>query len=158
VTTGVEACASAGVAGVAPVGEHADREVAVGDEADGGSVAVDEDDRADVALAHHLGDRAHRAAGRRGDDRLRHDLADLHPGFESYTSARMAQPSPTQQAWRHRVEAALGVVAPALDLMLAAGDRLSRAVERDDLDWVPPRRALGGGQRPPAGDPETPRS
>ncbi|HEX8086367.1 MAG TPA: hypothetical protein VF529_18900 [Solirubrobacteraceae bacterium] len=54
----------------------------------------------------------------------------------------MAQPSPTQLAWRRRVEAALAVVAPALDLMLAAGDRLSRAVEREDLDWVPPRRAL----------------
>jgi hypothetical protein len=54
----------------------------------------------------------------------------------------MAQPSPTQLAWRRRVETALAVVAPALDLMLAAGDRLSRAVERDDLDWVPPRRSL----------------
>ena len=55
----------------------------------------------------------------------------------------MAQPSPTQLAWRQRVEAALAIVAPALDLMLAAGDRLSRVVERDDLDWVPPRRSLG---------------
>ena len=59
----------------------------------------------------------------------------------------MAQPSPTQLAWRRRVESALAIVAPALDLVLAAGDRLSRAVERDDLDWVPPRRSLGGGQR-----------
>ena len=54
----------------------------------------------------------------------------------------MAQPSPAQRVWRERVETALGIVAPALDLLLAAGDRLSRAVERDDLDWVPPRRAL----------------
>ena len=60
----------------------------------------------------------------------------------------MAQPSPAQLAWRRRVEAALAIVAPALDLLLAAGDRLSRAVERDDLDWVPPRRALGGGSIP----------
>ena len=57
----------------------------------------------------------------------------------------MAQPSPAQRAWRRRVETALGIVAPALDLLLAAGDRLSRAVERDDLDWVPPRRTLSGG-------------
>ena len=57
----------------------------------------------------------------------------------------MAQPSPSQLIWRRRVETALGVVAPALDLLLAAGDRLSRAVERDDLDWVPPRRALANG-------------
>ncbi len=42
------------------------------------------------------------------------------------------------------MEATLGVLAPALDLVLAAGDRLSRAVERDDLDWVPPRRSLTG--------------
>ena len=54
----------------------------------------------------------------------------------------MAQPTPTQLAWRRRVETALTVVAPALDLLLTAGDRLSRAVERDDLDWVPPRRSL----------------
>ncbi len=54
----------------------------------------------------------------------------------------MAQPSPTQLAWRRRVESGLTLVAPALDLLLAAGDRLSRAVERDDLDWVPPRRSL----------------
>ena len=38
--------------------------------------------------------------------------------------------------------------APALDLFLAAGDRLSRAVERDDLDWVPPRKALGPSETP----------
>ncbi len=54
----------------------------------------------------------------------------------------MAQLSPAQQLWRQRVEAVLAVAAPALDLLLAAGDRLSRAVERDDLDWVPPRRSL----------------
>jgi hypothetical protein len=57
----------------------------------------------------------------------------------------MAQPSPTQLAWRGRIEAGLAVVAPALDLLLAAGDRLSRVVERDDLDWVPPRRAIAPG-------------
>ena len=54
----------------------------------------------------------------------------------------MATLSPTQRAWRARIEAVLRLSAPALDLMLAAGDRLSRAVERDDLDWVPPRTAL----------------
>jgi hypothetical protein len=57
----------------------------------------------------------------------------------------MAQLTPAQRRWRGRIEAALRVAAPALDLMLAAGDRLARAVEREDLDWVPPRRALGSG-------------
>ena len=54
----------------------------------------------------------------------------------------MATLSPAQRRWRSRVESALRVTAPALDLFLAAGDRLSRIVERDDLDWVPPRRAI----------------
>ena len=56
--------------------------------------------------------------------------------------------SPAQRAWRGRIEAALRLSAPALDLLLAAGDRLSRAVERDDLDWVPPRKALAPSETP----------
>jgi hypothetical protein len=60
----------------------------------------------------------------------------------------MAQPSPNQLVWRRRIETGLAVVAPALDLLLAAGDRLSRAVERDDLDWVPPRKALSPSETP----------
>ena len=59
----------------------------------------------------------------------------------------MAMLTANQRAWRGRIEAALRVAAPALDLFLAAGDRLSRAVEREDLDWVPPRRALGTDSR-----------
>jgi hypothetical protein len=54
----------------------------------------------------------------------------------------MAQPSPGQLEWRRRIEAGLAIAAPALDLLLSAGDRLSRAVGRDDLDWVPPRKAI----------------
>jgi hypothetical protein len=60
----------------------------------------------------------------------------------------MATLSPSQRAWRARIEAALRIAAPGLDLMLAAGDRLSRAVERDDLDWVPPRKALSAAETP----------
>jgi hypothetical protein len=55
----------------------------------------------------------------------------------------MAAPTPTQLAWRGRVESALRVVAPALDLMLAAGDRLARLVEPDDT-WDPPVRPVNG--------------
>lgn len=54
----------------------------------------------------------------------------------------MARPSPTQLAWRGRIEAGLRIVAPALDLLLAAGDRLSRAVDRDTLDSPPPARRV----------------
>ena len=60
----------------------------------------------------------------------------------------MATLSPSQRAWRARIEATLRITAPALDLLLAAGDRLSRAVERDDLDWVPPRRSLSAAETP----------
>lgn len=60
----------------------------------------------------------------------------------------MAPLTPNQRAWRGRIEAVLRLAAPALDLYLAAGDRLARTVERDDLDWVPPRTALSPRQTP----------
>jgi hypothetical protein len=37
------------------------------------------------------------------------------------------------------VETLIRVMAPALDLVLAAGDRVSRIVERDDPEYYPPR-------------------
>ena len=43
-------------------------------------------------------------------------------------------PTPTQLAWRGRIEAVLRIAAPALDLVLAAGDRLSRIVDREELE------------------------
>jgi hypothetical protein len=49
-------------------------------------------------------------------------------------------PTPTQLAWRGRIEAVLRIAAPALDLLLAAGDRVSRVVERDELDPAPVAR------------------
>jgi hypothetical protein len=49
-------------------------------------------------------------------------------------------PSPTQLVWRGRIEGVLRVVAPGLDLLLAAGDRLARAVERDATGGLPPTR------------------
>ena len=54
----------------------------------------------------------------------------------------MAPPTPTQLAWRGRIEAGLRVAAPFLDLLLAAGDRLSRAVDRDVLDAPAPARSV----------------
>jgi hypothetical protein len=63
-------------------------------------------------------------------------------------------PSPTQLAWRRRIEDALRLVAPGLDLLLYAGDRVARAVDRDDADAALPtgpltpsssRRAVGAG-------------
>jgi hypothetical protein len=60
----------------------------------------------------------------------------------------MAPPTPTQQAWRGRVETGLRIVAPALDLLLAAGDRLARVVEPDDT-WEPPVRPVREHSPPP---------
>jgi hypothetical protein len=51
----------------------------------------------------------------------------------------VAPPSPTQLAWRGRIETLIRLARPGLDLVLAAGERLSRTVEREDLDWTPPR-------------------
>ncbi len=61
----------------------------------------------------------------------------------------VASSTPTQLRWRRRIEAGLRLAAPALDLLLFAGDRLSRVVERDDLEWVPPRAAIPAGEPRP---------
>jgi hypothetical protein len=54
----------------------------------------------------------------------------------------VAPPTPTQLAWRGRIEAGLRVAAPFLDLLLAAGERLSRLVDRDALDTPAPPRSV----------------
>jgi hypothetical protein len=51
----------------------------------------------------------------------------------------MAPMTPDQLRTRRRVESVIRVIAPALDLVLAAGDRISRVVEREDVEYYPPR-------------------
>jgi hypothetical protein len=51
----------------------------------------------------------------------------------------MAVLSPDQLRTRRRVESLIRVMAPALDVLLAVGDRVSRAVARDDIEYYPPR-------------------
>jgi hypothetical protein len=62
----------------------------------------------------------------------------------------MAPLTPDQLRTRRRVESLIRLMAPALELMLAAGERVSRVVERDDAEYYPPRVNRGGGdlQRP----------
>jgi hypothetical protein len=82
----------------------------------------------------------------------------IAPEYVTVRLAAVAPPSPTQLAWRGRIEAVLRVAAPALDLLLAAGDRVSRVVARDDDDLeslpagaaspVPARRRVGPGPSP----------
>ena len=52
------------------------------------------------------------------------------------------QLTPSQRRTRERVETVIGVVAPVLNLVLAAGDRLSRVVEREDSEYYPVRSGL----------------
>lgn len=56
----------------------------------------------------------------------------------------MAKLSPTQLAWRGRIESGLRLAQPLLDLVLVVGDRIARTVDRDELDsgtTAPPVRA-----------------
>ncbi|MGH3991947.1 MAG: hypothetical protein ACRDSN_05720 [Pseudonocardiaceae bacterium] len=55
----------------------------------------------------------------------------------------MAPLTPSQLQTRRRVEGLIRLMAPALDLVLAAGDRVSRIVEREDVEYYPPRVARG---------------
>ncbi len=66
-----------------------------------------------------------------------------------YTAASMAPPSPTELAARRRLEQVLRVAGPALDPVLLAGDRLSRAVDRSDDEPLPAIR-YPSGHRPPS--------
>ena len=47
--------------------------------------------------------------------------------------------SPQQLVWRDRVEGLIGFAAPALDLVLATGDRLSKLLGPEDYDYYPVR-------------------
>ena len=64
----------------------------------------------------------------------------------------MSHRTQRQLANRRRVEGVIGLAAPLLDVLLYAGDRLSRVAGRNDIDPEPPR--LGRRQsRTPLGGP-----
>ncbi len=54
----------------------------------------------------------------------------------------MAPLTPEQRRTRDRVETLIGLAAPVLNLVLAAGDRLSRMVEPEDTEYYPVRSGL----------------
>jgi hypothetical protein len=56
--------------------------------------------------------------------------------------------TPGQARTRRRVEGLIRVIAPALDLVLAAGDRISRIVEPEDVEYYPPRVTRGADATP----------
>ena len=51
----------------------------------------------------------------------------------------MATLTPGQLRTRRRVESVIKLMAPALDVVLAVGERASRLVEREDVEYYPPR-------------------
>src|SRR3954468_18158625 len=63
--------------------------------------------------------------------------------------------TPRQARARERGETMIGLAAPALNLLLAFGDRLSRVVEPEDSEYYPVRSSITEGEatdRPPAED------
>jgi hypothetical protein len=69
----------------------------------------------------------------------------------------MAAPTPDQVRVRERFEALIGLVAPALDLVLAAGDRVSRAVGPRD-EYYPIRPPGEAFELPTGPSPSSPES
>jgi hypothetical protein len=67
------------------------------------------------------------------------------------TIAPMAFRSSSQLAARDRFERLLRLAAPALDLVLAAGERVSRIAGRNQVDPEPSRRSLRAELRAPLG-------
>jgi hypothetical protein len=51
----------------------------------------------------------------------------------------MAKLTPAQVRRRERVETLIRLIAPALNLVLATGERVSRIVEPDDPEYYPAR-------------------
>lgn len=51
----------------------------------------------------------------------------------------MAPLTPAQERTRERVESLIGLMAPALTMVLAVGDRISRLVAPEDHEYYPVR-------------------
>jgi hypothetical protein len=61
----------------------------------------------------------------------------------------VANLTPEQRRTRDRVETVIRLMAPGLNLVLAAGERLSRIVEPEDAEYYPVRSTLPEGEEPP---------
>jgi hypothetical protein len=71
----------------------------------------------------------------------------------SLQSRGVAHRTPTQLALQRRIEGLIGLAAPVLDVVLFAGDRISRVAGRNQVDPDPPRRIGERGTRTPIGGP-----
>jgi hypothetical protein len=61
----------------------------------------------------------------------------------------LGQLTPEQRRTRDRVESLIRLMAPGLNLVLAAGERLSRIVEPEDSEYYPVRTSLTEGDEQP---------
>jgi hypothetical protein len=57
--------------------------------------------------------------------------------------------TPDQVRTRERVEKVIRIAAPALNLMLAVGERVSKIVEPQDHEYYPPRASTQAAPPPP---------
>lgn len=62
----------------------------------------------------------------------------------------MNELEPGQQATRNHIESAISIVSPVLDLVLAAGERLSRIAEPTDFEYYPIRDEDPDSEQPPS--------
>jgi hypothetical protein len=60
--------------------------------------------------------------------------------------------TPEQRLWQRRCESLIGFAAPALDLLLATGERASRILGPGDDDYYPIRPAAEAFELDSAGD------
>jgi hypothetical protein len=58
----------------------------------------------------------------------------------SLQSRAVAHRSPSQLALQRRIEALIRLAAPVLDVVLFAGEQVSRVAGRNEIDPEPPRR------------------
>jgi hypothetical protein len=61
----------------------------------------------------------------------------------------VAPMTPDQLRRREQVEGVIRLMAPALNLVLAVGERMSRIVEPEDTEYYPPRPASTEAPPPP---------
>jgi hypothetical protein len=64
----------------------------------------------------------------------------------------MSPLTPKQHRNRERVESVIRLMAPGLNIVLAAGERLSRIVEPEDAEYYPVRTHLPQGDEQPRKD------
>jgi hypothetical protein len=65
----------------------------------------------------------------------------------------VAHRTPTQLALERRIEALIRLAAPVLDVVLFAGEQVSRVAGRNEIEPDPPRRLGDRSARTPLGGP-----